>query len=293
MTHKFISFDWAMKKLLRSKANFGILAGFLSELLFTDITIVEILESDKETSDNKFNRVDIKVRDADNQLILIEIYYSREMDFLLRILSQTPKHIAEHLDQKLICKNTSKLISINILYYDFCEDSDYIYHGSSELIGLHNHTVLKLNPARQRLFSKKTVCSISPERYMININNFDDKTNDTLDEWIYFFKNIEIKDNFQAKGLLEAKEKLDVLKLNASDKAAYNRHQKDLRHEASNYQSTYILGRIEGKEKRLLQQQRQQDKADLVLNMRSNGLNIQDIAKFTGYSEGEIKSLLD
>ena len=29
---KLITFDWAMKRLLRSKANFGILEGFLSEL---------------------------------------------------------------------------------------------------------------------------------------------------------------------------------------------------------------------------------------------------------------------
>lgn len=33
---KLISFDWAMKKLLRSKANFVILEGFLSELLYED-----------------------------------------------------------------------------------------------------------------------------------------------------------------------------------------------------------------------------------------------------------------
>jgi hypothetical protein len=43
MSRQLISFDWAIKKLLRSKANFGILAGFLSELLFTDITIIEVL----------------------------------------------------------------------------------------------------------------------------------------------------------------------------------------------------------------------------------------------------------
>jgi hypothetical protein len=34
-----IRFDWAMKKLLRSKANFGILEGFLSELLKQDLKI--------------------------------------------------------------------------------------------------------------------------------------------------------------------------------------------------------------------------------------------------------------
>ncbi len=34
---KLITFDWAMMRLLRSKANFEILEGFLSELLGEDI----------------------------------------------------------------------------------------------------------------------------------------------------------------------------------------------------------------------------------------------------------------
>ncbi|XOF35476.1 MAG: hypothetical protein ACL93V_08070 [Candidatus Electrothrix sp. YB6] len=42
-TRKLVSFDWAMKKLLRSKANFDILEGFLSELLKDDIHILGIL----------------------------------------------------------------------------------------------------------------------------------------------------------------------------------------------------------------------------------------------------------
>jgi hypothetical protein len=36
---KLITFDWAIKRLLRSKANFGILEGLLSELLKEDISI--------------------------------------------------------------------------------------------------------------------------------------------------------------------------------------------------------------------------------------------------------------
>jgi hypothetical protein len=39
MTKKLIRFDWAVKKLLRNKANFVVLEGFLSELLFDDIKI--------------------------------------------------------------------------------------------------------------------------------------------------------------------------------------------------------------------------------------------------------------
>jgi hypothetical protein len=47
---------------LRSKANFGILEGFLSELLKEDVTILDVLESEsnKDYKNDKFNRVDLK-----------------------------------------------------------------------------------------------------------------------------------------------------------------------------------------------------------------------------------------
>jgi len=46
VSRKLISFDWAMKKILRQKANFGILEGFLTELLKFEVKIEEILESE-------------------------------------------------------------------------------------------------------------------------------------------------------------------------------------------------------------------------------------------------------
>jgi len=52
---KLISFDWAMKRLLRSKANFEVLEGFLSELLKQQIQILDVLESEgnQETRSDK------------------------------------------------------------------------------------------------------------------------------------------------------------------------------------------------------------------------------------------------
>ena len=63
---QLVSFDWAMKKLLRSKANFVVLEGFLSELLFDDIKILEVLESEsnQEDEEDKYNRVDVKVKNS-------------------------------------------------------------------------------------------------------------------------------------------------------------------------------------------------------------------------------------
>lgn len=40
---RFIRFDWAIKRLLRNKANFGVLEGLLTVLLNESIHIVEIL----------------------------------------------------------------------------------------------------------------------------------------------------------------------------------------------------------------------------------------------------------
>ncbi len=80
---RLISFDWSMKRLLRSKAHFGILEGFLTELLRQEIQILEILESErnKETAADKQNRVDLKARNAGGEIILIEVQYQRQFDF--------------------------------------------------------------------------------------------------------------------------------------------------------------------------------------------------------------------
>lgn len=88
-----------MKKLLRHKANFDILEGFLSELLEEEITIKQILdsESNKETEDDKFNRVDILVENSKNELVIIEVQNSKEHDYFHRMLFGTSKAITEHI----------------------------------------------------------------------------------------------------------------------------------------------------------------------------------------------------
>jgi len=81
MSKKLICFDWAIKRLLRNKANFVVLEGFLSELLFDDIKIEQILESEsnQETENDKFNRVDILTQNSKNELVIIEIQSTYEI----------------------------------------------------------------------------------------------------------------------------------------------------------------------------------------------------------------------
>jgi len=154
---KLISFDWALKRLLRSKANYEVLEGFLCELLKQDIRILEILESESNRTDarDRSNRVDLKVRNQDREILLIEVQYEREFDFLQRILFSTAKTLTEHLTASEHYARISKVISINILYFDLWQGKDYIYHGRTQFLGVHYHDAIRLNDKQQKLFGKQ------------------------------------------------------------------------------------------------------------------------------------------
>ncbi|MBF0603032.1 MAG: DUF4351 domain-containing protein, partial [Nitrospirae bacterium] len=114
--------------------------------------------------------------------------------------------------------------------------------------GLHTHEELALDEGQKALFRRPSVAAIFPEHYLIKVRNFDDVARDTLDEWVYFLKNSDIRDNFTARGLKEAKEKLDVLQLPETERKAYERYQEDLHDQASFVLSTYGAGKWEGRQ---------------------------------------------
>jgi predicted transposase/invertase (TIGR01784 family) len=282
MQRKLISFDWAIKRILRGKANFDILEGFLSELLKEDIKIIEILESESNQNslDDKFNRIDLKVKNQNDEIILIEIQYSTEFDYLQRILYATSKAISEHLKQGEPYSDISKIISISILYFDFGDGDDYIYKGTTNFIGLHNNTTLKLNPQQKELYKTDLVEKIYPQYYLIKVRNFNDNTKDTLDEWINFLKNEEIQDNPKAKGLLKASQELDYLKMSKDEQMIYDKHEKNRHHEASLYESTYKIGKLE-------------EKKEIALKLINANIDMETIRDVTGLSSIELINLTD
>lgn len=126
-----------------------------------------------------------------------------------------------------------KIISINIVYFDLGQGEDYVYKGGTTFKGLHQHDILTLSEKQQTAFFKKNISDVFPEYYIIKVNNFNDTAKDTLDEWIYFFKNSAIKDGFKAKGLQEASDALDIMRLPEADQYSYNRYLDFLHYKAS------------------------------------------------------------
>ena len=181
------------------------------------------------------------------------------------------------------------------MYFDFGDGDDYIYKGTTNFIGLHNNSLLKLNEEQQKLYDTSKVEKIFPEFYLIKIKNFNNKAKDTLDEWINFLKNEEIPENPKAKGLLKAKETLDYLKMTDDERFGYNQYQTNLRDQASAYESTYVIGKIEGKIEGLeqgLELGKQSEKLEIAKNL----LDVLDnniIALKTGLDTKTIQKLRD
>ncbi len=284
MSKKLIHFDWAIKRLLRNKANFVVLEGFLSELLFDNIKIEQILESEgnQKTDDDKFNRVDILTQNSKNELVIIEIQNSYEIDYFHRMAYGVSKSIADHhvLGQKYA--EVKKIISINIVYFDLGQGQDYIYKGKTDFFGLHKKDLLGLSAKQKATFLKEEVSNIFPEYYLLKVNQFNDIAKDTLDEWVYFLKNSEVKDNFKAKGLKEAGEVLDLMRLPKTEQYGYNRYMDSLSLKASEMFTLQTEAEFKVRE---------DEKAEIALNLLHIGLPIDQIAKATGLTVTQIEKL--
>lgn len=300
-----ISFDWALKKLLRQKANFAILEGFLSTLLGRDIIIESLPESESnaDEQDDKINKVDILCKETNGYLILIELQFNSETDYFHRMLFGASKIITDYMQEGFTYQQVSKVISVNIVYFDLGHGLDYVYYGSTSFFGLHHKDILALSAHQRNLFAKDDVCQIYPEYYIIKVNKFTNETKDKLDEWIYYFKNNDLPEQFSAKGLNLVTEKLNYEQMDKTAKALYDAHQKELRISYDVLETAKYEGMVEGMEKGLekgieqgiekgLEQGIEKGKADLITSIYKNGVDIHMISNITQYSEEEILAIL-
>ena len=276
MGKKLIRFDWAMKKMLRHKANFGILEGFLSELLRFDVTIESILESEGNKQDeyDKYNRVDILVKSQNNELMLVEVQNDSEIDYFQRMLFGVSKLVTEYIKESESYGTIKKIYSINIVYFGLGQGKDYVYEYRGEFIGLHENDVLLSTSLQKQNFKLEKASDIFPKYYILKVNNFNNVAKDTLDEWVYFLKNSEIKEGFKAKGLDKAKEKLRYESLTEEEKKMYDRFQENRRIE----NSVRYTAKLE-------------EKREIAKSLLQTSLSSVEIAKHTGLSLEQVEEL--
>lgn len=301
---KYIRFDWAIKRLLRQKANFGVLEGFLTVFLGEKVTIVEILESEgnQQSADDKFNRVDIKAKNSKGEIIIIEVQNTRELYYLERILYGVAKAITEHISLSQRYYKVKKVYSISILYFDIGKGSDYLYHGQNQFIGVHSKDLLQINTKEKNAIVTRTPAEIFPEYILIRVNEFDKVAVTPLEEWMKYLKDGTIRPDTTAPGLGEAREKLKYYSMPPKERMAYDEHLNAMLIQNDVLDSAKLEGKIEGiREGKIegvkegmekgIEEGKARRNREIAQHMKSLGIPTEQIMQITGLSEEEIEQI--
>lgn len=293
---RYIRFDWAIKRLLRQKANFDVLEGFLTVFIGEEVKIVEILESEgnQQTQDDKFNRVDIKARNSKGEIILVEVQNTSELYYLERILYGVAKAITEHIHLGDTYKEVKKVYSISILYFDIGKGADYLYVGQNKFIGVHTNDQLVITAKEKGALVQKSPAEIFPEYILVRVNEFDMVAVTPLEEWVAYLKSGVIKENTTAPGLQEARKKLQYYSMTDAERYAYDEHLNAVMIQNDVLGNAREEGLAEGRAEGLTQgraEGRAEAKKDIVKSMLSNGLSVEQAAKYSGLTVEEVESI--
>ena len=284
VNNKYIRFDWAVKRMLRDKANFAVLEGLITVLTGEVVKIEELLEGvgSRDLADDKFNRVDIKAKNVKGEIILVEMRITRELYYRQRIVLGIPKALTEHNEFDLMYENAKKVYSINILYFDLGKGSDYLYHGKTVFTGVHTNDRLEVNTKEADELRMRVPEDIFPEYYIIRVNEFNSVATTPIEEWLDYLKNNRIKDDTSTPGLKEARQKLLYMTMSDKERRAYDAHMDDIMVQNDVLDTAKREGRAEGRAEGIML---------TAKNLKSMGFGIADIIKATGLSENDIMKL--
>lgn len=280
----WVSFDWALKRLLRDKANFDVLEGFVSTLLERKIKICRLLENEgnKDRDDVKNNRVDLLAEDEEGEMLLVEVQGEPEFAYFQRILFGTSKLVTEYIDSEMNYDNIKKVYSINIVYFDLGQGKDIVYHGKTEFRGVHNNELLRLSPFQRQKFSVDEVYQLYPEYYILKVNDFNRWSKVPLEQWVYFLSTSEIPEDADAPGLSEAREKLKFVNITRDEQMDYRRYIDNRVILQDNLITARGEGRLEGQT---------EEKISIAKRLKQMGVDVSVIAQSTGLSQEEIEKI--
>ena len=296
MVGNYIRFDWAMKRLLRNKANFGVLEGFLTTLLKEKITIQKLLESESNQEDefDKYNRVDMLAENSHGELFLIEVQNNSEYACFQRMLLGASKLVTEYINRGEGYDNVRKVYSINIVYFSLGHSKDVVYHGKTEFRGIHEGDLLELTPFQRQTFNVDHVSQLYPEYYILKVNDFNRVARSPLEEWMYYLNTGDIPDSATAPGLGQAREQLKLTRMSKEELDAYYRHLDNIVILRDNIRTERAEGLAEGLAKGReegLAKGRTEERIENARKMKMRGLDDSMISDITGLTIEEISKI--
>ena len=292
---KYIRFDWAIKRILRDVANKEVLEGLIQVLIQEPVTITEILESEnnKDSLEDKGNRVDVKARTQKGEYVIVEVQLTKERDFFQRVIFGTATSIIDQIgigqDYHLI----KKVYSINILYFNFGSGDDYAFHGVTTFRGITNKDAeLQLRTRSEREYMARerrrmtAPEEVFPEYFLLIVDRFNEVAKTPSEEWMAYLKDGAIREDTTTPGLQEARRKLEYMSMTDEERRAYREYMVSVHSAQDAIETAKADGRAEGRE-----QGREEASYNHAIKMKQKGISDNVIAEVTGLPINEIQRL--
>lgn len=289
-----ISFDYAIKYLLRNKRDYDIIEGFISALLATEgygpVKINALLESEsnREGVDMKRSIADLVVQDNEGNQYLVEIERSFTANFMHKACFNTARLVVDSISGNQDFTTLKKVFHISLLYFSTQGMKKPIYHGKTII-----HEVDTAHPVDVRMMNQGCITfehkSIFPEYFFISIPLFEDVIHQEIDEWLYMMKHTEVKEDFKSPYMQKVRERLAVLKMSDAERMAYFTYLKEAAHSQDVLKAAAEKGREEGMaEERERSAQMIQDIALKMIQANEPDVKIQE---WTNLSLADIATL--
>ncbi|MED2776945.1 Rpn family recombination-promoting nuclease/putative transposase [Bacillus thuringiensis] len=294
--------DFAFKQLFGTKGNEEILMGFLNAVLEQTLpsSIASLSLEDphlhKEYEEDKLSIMDVRATLGTGELVNIEIQIANKHDIQKRSLYYWSKLYASQMQEGMPYSDLQKTITINVL--------DFVLYPNQE----HFTTVGVLWDVEKKL----RICD-DIEIHYIELPKLiaqwrDEQVNpwqDTLVRWLLLLTANEdpnLTDTLEAialeqdETLQKAIQKWDNMSHNQQFRREYEAREKILLDEkaavAHAEKKGMEKGLQEGMEKGI-EKGKLAEREQLIRGMYKNGMDIEDIAKFTAMDELKIRHILE
>ncbi len=174
-----ISFDYAIKYLLKDKGGYEVVEGFISALLksqgYKDVKIIALLdaESNKEDTLNKRSLADLIVEDEEHHKYIVEIERNIQQAFVHKACFNTSRLIVDHIAEGTDFTKIVKVFHISILYFPV--GSEPIHHGQTNIRGIESKEKLTVHLRNPDTDAVIDATDILPEYFFISVPLFNDR----------------------------------------------------------------------------------------------------------------------
>ncbi len=226
---------------------------------------------DKQHLTDKASILDIRSHIPGVGVINIEMQIENQYNMDKRTLFYCAKIITQQLNEADNYKKLRKITTINLLDYNYFDNTYYhsIYHLTEKKTGILYPDILQLHFIEMKKFKK-----------LLQEDKID--KNDRLAKWIEFISNEDDSTweilAFRDPIIKKAVEQLEIISQNSENRWNYEIRQKALKDITTMKEGAREEGETKGK-------------TEVALKMLREGLDLDFITKFTGFTKDELLEL--